>query len=127
MAAVLVTAALNAACDAVVDLVDVGAGTATVVFWAGGVGGTTLRTFDLPDPAFGAASSGTAALLGVPLSDTDAASGTVNAFSVEDQDGSEVWRGTVGTSGTDMIIDSTTIASGQAVNLNSLTLTAQNA
>lgn len=126
MTAVLTTAALNAACDAVVDLVDVGAGTATVVFWAGGVGSATLRTFDLADPAFGAASSGSAALLGVPLSDTDAASGTVNAFSVEDQDGTEVWRGTVGTSGTDIIIDSTTIASGQAVNLNSLTLSAVN-
>ena len=123
MAITLTTGARNGACDGIVDLVDVGAGTATMVFYAGGVGGTTLATFNLPNPAFGASSTGTATLNGTTITATAGATGTVNAFAVEDRNGSEVSRGSVGTSGTDITIDSTSITSGQDVNLNSFTLT----
>lgn len=120
----LSTAALNAACNAVVDLIDVGSGTATCVFYAGGVGGTTLATFNLPNPAFGSASSGAAALNGTPLTATAAATGTANAYGFEDRDGTQVWSGTVGTSGTEITMDSVSITSSQSVNLNSYSLQA---
>lgn len=123
----LSTAALNAACNAAVDLIDVGAGTATCVLYAGGVGGTVLATFNLPNPAFGAASSGAAALLGVPLSTTATGTGTCNAYEFEDRDGTGVWSGSVGTSGTEIVFTGTaSITSGQTVNLNTYSLQANN-
>lgn len=123
MAITLTTAARNAACNGIVDSVDSGSGTATCVFWAGGVGGTTLATFNLPNPSFGASVTGTATLQGVTITATAAATGTVNAFSIEDRDGTEVFRGSVAVSSADITIDSTSITSGQDVNLNSFTLT----
>lgn len=123
MAITLTTGARNAACNGIVDSVDTGAGTATLVFWASGVGGTTLATFNLPNPAFGAAVTGVATLQGVTITATAAATGTVNAFSIEDRDGAEVLRGSVAASSADITIDSVSIASGQDVNLNSFTLT----
>lgn len=123
MALTLSTAAKNAAADAVVDLIDVGAGTATMVIKDSG--GTALCTINLADPAFGAASSGTATLLGVPLSGTAGATGTASTFDVEDQDGTVVYSGTVGIagSGADAIIDNASITSGDTVQLDSHTIT----
>lgn len=124
MAITLTTAARNAACNAIIAQVDQGSGTPTCVFYAGGVGGTTLCTFNLSTPeAFQSASSGTATLNGTTITATAAATGTVNAFAFEDRDGTEVFRGSVGTSSTDIVIDSTSITSSQDVNLNSFTLT----
>lgn len=123
MAITLTEAARDAACNAIVGSLDAGSGTASCVFWQNGVGGTPLATFDLASPAFGASSTGTATLQGVTLTATAADTGAVNAFSFEDRDGITVFDGSVGTEGTDITIDSTSITSGQQVNLNSFTLT----
>lgn len=114
----------NAMVDALVDLVDVGAGAngSFVVYDAGDV---VLATISLQNPAFGDASSGSASALGTPLTATAAATGEAATFSVLDADGAEVWSGTVGISGSgaDAIIDTTAIESGDTVNLNGHTLT----
>ena len=120
------TAGLNAANDALVDLVDVGAGTATMVFYAGGVGGTTLVTFNLPNPAFGASSSGSADLNSTPITAVAGATGTVNAYGVEDRNGTQVWSGDVGTGSEEIVIDNASITSSQSVNLNDYSMSATN-
>jgi hypothetical protein len=120
MAVTLSTAARNAACDAVVDLVDQGSGAGKVRIRAGS---TTLVDITLADPAFGSASAGVATAASLPKSGTAVASGTADGFQVLDSDNNVLWSGTAGTSGTDMILDNTSIASGQTVNLTAFTHT----
>lgn len=120
MAVTLSTAARNAACDAVVDLVDAGSGAGKVRIRAST---TTLVDIALADPAFGAASTGTATAASLPRSGTAAAGGTADNFQVLDSDNNVIWSGTAGTSGTDMILDNTSIANGQTVNLTAFTHT----
>jgi len=125
----LTAAARSVACDAIVGLLDAGdsAGRLIVTTVDGGTG-TTLATITLNDPAFGAASSGvaTADLTG-GLSDTSAdATGTAAGFALQSVNSgtpTTVISGDVGTSGTDIIIDNTSITSGQTVNLTALTVT----
>ena len=85
MAVRISTAARNAACDAVVDLIDGGAGAGVLRIYSGAQpatpatspSGTLLAEFTLSDPAFGAASSGAATLDVTPaLTDTGIADGT---------------------------------------------------
>lgn len=120
MAVTLSTTARNAACDAVVDLVDGGAAAGKVRIRASS---TTLVDITLSDPAFGAASSGVATAAGLPKSGTAVAAGTADNFQVLDSDNNVIWSGTAGTSGTDMILDNTSIANGQTVNLTAFTHT----
>jgi hypothetical protein len=77
-------------------------------------------------PAPGTASSGVMDMLGAskPLVTTAIAAGTVTFYRVVHSSGSPFYeQGTVGTSGADLIIDNTVIASGQTVNFNSFTKT----
>lgn len=54
------------------------------------------------------------------------ASGTASWFRLCKSDGTPVIDGTVGTSGTDLIVDNTSINSGQQVSVTSLTVTSGN-
>lgn len=124
MALTLSTAARNAACDAVVDLIDGGttdAGGDLVIMDSAS---NELVVFQLQNPAFGNAASGTASLQGVPISATASASGTASQAKLRDRNNTDVITGlTVGTSNADVIIDNTSINSGQTVNLNSGSIT----
>jgi hypothetical protein len=125
MAITLSTAARNAACDAIVDLVDGGTGTATLVIGTTGMA-SELATFDLQDPAFGAAATGTATLAGTTITDASADNtGTAAEFQVQDQDGTVIFSGSVTATGGggDVTIDNTSIVSGQTVNLTAFTFT----
>jgi hypothetical protein len=130
MATRIPDAAQNAAADAVVDRIDLGAGAGTLKIFTGAQpadadtdpGGTLLVTVTLADPAYGAASAGSAALAGTPRSGTAAAAGTAGCFAVEDSNGANVFQGNVTATagGGDLELDNTSIASGQTVNINSL-------
>ena|ERR1041384_1925702 len=120
MSVTLSTAARNAACDGVVDLVDQGSGAGKLRIRAGS---TTLVDIALADPGFGAASGGVATAASLPRSGTAIAGGNADNFQVLDSDNNVLWSGTAGTSGTDMIMDNTSIANGQTVNLTAFTHT----
>jgi hypothetical protein len=125
------TSVRNAACDAIVDLLDAGAGAATIEVRSGSqpatandaATGTLLATFTLADPAFGAASSGVANLASTPRTTTGAAAGTAGWFRAKDSSGNTVFDGSVGTSGADMNLNTLTISVGVSVELTSGTVT----
>ena len=120
MAVTLSTAARNAACDAVVDLVDAGSGAGKVRIRQSS---TTLCDVTLADPAFGNAATGVATAADLPKSGTAVAAGTADNFQVLDSDNTVIWSGTAGESAADMILDNSDIANGQTVNITSFTHT----
>jgi len=91
-------------------------------------GSTEVATIDLAATAFGAASSGTATMLGVPLSDSTATGNAspVTKFLMQDSDPAEVFRGSVGatSSGEDIELSSTTIGTGDTVTITAFTYSA---
>lgn len=113
-------AAKQAATDAVVDLVDAGTGAGYITICDST---SVLVTLTCNDPAFGAADANGTATLDVDPAITNTASGTGTAdnFKVYDSDATLIFSGTVGTSGTDMTVDNTSINSGQTVTLTSFT------
>lgn len=131
----------KAMADAVTTQLDSGSGACTVTLYSGTqpTGGpdeaidaqVALAIFTMSDPSFGSATDATPGgritALSVPKTTTgeDAAStGTVATwFRAKTSAGTAVVDGTVGTSGTDMVIDNTTIADGQTVNLTAWTIT----
>lgn len=89
--------------------------------------GTVLATLSLPSDWLAAASSGAKAKSGT-WSDTSAdASGTAGHFRIYASDGTTAHiQGTVGTSGTDMIVDSVSFTAAQSFTINSFTLSDAN-
>ena len=89
--------------------------------------GTVLATFNLNSPIAGAATgAGVLTLSGFPKSDTSAdATGTAAAARIRTATGgTDIITGlTVGTSGTDIIIDNINIVAAQTVTLNSAVIT----
>jgi hypothetical protein len=72
----------------------------------------------------GTVSSGVFTLSGVPLNATASGTGTAALAEFRDNAGTTIVSGlTVGTSGTDVIINSTSISTGQAVQVTSGTIT----
>lgn len=116
----------NAGLDAALDRANAGSGPGTIKIYTGSQpatadtaeSGTLLVTFTLADPAFSGASGGVKDLDADPdLSANAAATGTAGWARCEDSDGNNVFDGSVGTSGTDFIITSTSIVSGQEYKL----------
>jgi len=69
-------------------------------------------------------SSGVITMHGLPLSATASASGTAAKAEIRDNSGTVIVSGlTVGTSGTDIIIDSVSIVSGETVSVTAATIT----
>jgi hypothetical protein len=138
MATRLPDASKNAAANAVVDRIDGGttnAQGALRIYTGGQVAdpdnattGTLLAEVDLANPAYGAAAAGVAALLGTPLSTTAVDAGTAGWFRVVDRDEATVYDGACRASadpdnGEELVLDNTSIASGQTVNLTALSYT----
>lgn len=123
MALTHVTAIRNQLADLVVDAIDAGAGAGDLQIAVDSGFTQVASTITFADPAFGAASGGTASALGVPIEDDPAAGqgSAVTVWRTRDSDSNEVFRGTAtGTGGGgDMELSSTTIAAGDAVRLNS--------
>jgi hypothetical protein len=90
-------------------------------------GQTLLANFALSNPIAGAASSQALTLSGTPLSTTAAASGTASFFRIDDgNDANGVVQGTVGAGSGDLSLDTTTITSGQTVQITSFVINENN-
>lgn len=90
--------------------------------------GTVLATLNLPTDWMAAASGGTKALLGTWQDASADATGTAAHFRIYDSAGTTCHlQGTVGTSASDLIVDSTSFTAGQQFTVTGFTLTAPNA
>lgn len=92
--------------------------------------GTVLATITLPSDWMAAAStsgSATKAKSGTWQDASADANGTAGYFTIFASDGTTAHiQGTVGTSGTDMIVDSTNFTAGQSFTVNTFTITGGN-
>lgn len=126
MAVTLQTSARNAACDAIVDLVDAGAGAGTLEFKTSGgtstQGNGEVATLTFSDPAFGSASTGVATASAI-TSDTNATGGTTTQAYFYDSNGNPVLACSVGTSGSDINLSNNVVVAGETVAITSLTVT----
>lgn len=90
--------------------------------------GTVLATMTLPSDWLAAAASGAKALSGTWQDTSADATGTAAHFRIYDSGGTTCHvQGSVGTSGADLNLDSTSITAGQSVTITSFTLTDGNA
>lgn len=131
-AAVKITnAAASAAADAVVDLVDGGAGAGTLIIFDTACPaaandadtGTILAELTFSDPAFGAAANGVATASAITSDASANATGTATCFRVKDSNGIVIFQGAISTSGSDMNLVSTSITITQPVAITSFTYT----
>lgn len=131
----ITTNARNAAANAVTVLVDAGSlagrlriysGTAPADVNAALSGNTLLADLSMSKPAFAAASGGVATAAAI-ASDTSAdATGTATFFRVGAWDGvtfTPTFQGSVGTSGSDLNLSTTSITLGGTIAVTSLTFT----
>jgi len=127
------TAARNAAANAAVDLLDGGSGAGKIRIYSGtqpagpdtAIGAQVLLAeLTCSDPAFGTASTGVKTLDNTPvLSTTGLAAGTAAWFRAVDSANTAVIDGSAGTSGTDLILNTTTISVGVTVEITAGTIT----
>lgn len=128
MAATLTTAARNAACDAIVDLLDAGNEAAQIVLTLSN-GTTEVATLTMNDPAFGSAVAGVATMDNSPTVEDTSATGNASAAtiaifnSMNSGTPTEVFRCAVGTSGSDINLTNNVIAATEGVQLTSFTVT----
>jgi hypothetical protein len=108
-------------CNALVDLADAGAGAAHLKIYDSG--DVLLADLTMSDPAFGAAAAGVATASAITDDSSANATGTADYFTIEDSDSNEVLRGSVGTSGEDLNLNTTSITAGGTVSVSSLTVT----
>lgn len=129
-------AAAIAASDAIVDLIDAGSGAGKLRIYSGAqpnnpdvavTSQTLLAELTFSDPAFGSAADGTPGGLATAnsiTSDSSAnATGTAAWFRIVDSDDTAIMDGTVGSEDADLVLDSTSITSGQTVAVSSMTAT----
>ncbi len=128
----LTNASASAAADAVVDRVDQGSGPGKLRIYDGTQAATAdtaigaqvlLAELTFSDPAFGAASNGVATASAITADSSANATGTASWFRVVDSDNNAIWDGTVGTSGADLNLNTTSIVSGAEVAVSAFTYT----
>lgn len=124
MAVTYSTAAKAARMTAVVNQIDAGAGAGTLEIGTSGMG-SILAILTLADPCGTVSGAVLTFDFDPDISDTSANNtGTAAEARIKDSDGTVIISGlTVGTSGTDIVLDSTSITTGQTVTLTTGTIT----
>ena len=132
MAITLATATAQAMCNAAVDLIDGGPAAGYIQIRSGSrpasandaATGTLLATLTFSDPAFGSANSSGVATASAITQDSSADNtGTATWARVFDSTGATIFDISVGTSGADLNLDSTSIIAGGTVSVTSMTVT----
>lgn len=112
------TAVKNARLDAVTAQIDAGAAAGKLEIGTASMA-ATLATVTLNDPSASSASGGVLTLSGFPKTVAATGTGTAAAARIRDSNNTDIVTGlTVGTSGADIIVDNTSINSGQNVTIN---------
>jgi hypothetical protein len=129
----LATTARNAAADAVVDLIDAGAGAGTIKIYTGsmpadpqtGATGTLLATLTFSGTAFGAAATGVATADTITADASADDTGTAGWARIADGNGNTIMDCDVGVSASGAAIefDSVSFEAGGAINITALTYT----
>lgn len=128
----LTNAAASAAANAVVDLLDAGAGAGTIKIYGDtipadadtAVGAQTLlATLTFSDPAFGNASNGVATASAITADSSIDATDTATWARWADSNGTTVLDCTVGTSGDDINFNTVAFVTGAECSITSLTYT----
>lgn len=128
----LTNAAASAAADAVVDLIDAGAGAGTIKVYTATIptdantaigAQTLLATLTFSDPAFGSASNGVATASAITSDSSADATGTAAWARIADSNGTTIMDVTVGTSGEDINFNTVSFVSGAVIAISSLTYT----
>jgi hypothetical protein len=121
MALTLPTGTRNAACNAIVELVDVGTGTSYLKIT--NAGATELVKCAFPNPAFGNALVGVATANTI-VDGTVTVADTAALAAIIDRDAADVITGlTVGTSGSNINLSSVALSVGDKVSISSMTVT----
>jgi len=133
MALALTAALRNAHLDAITAAIDTGAGAGVVQIYdgarpaAGGAATTLLGTVTCSDPAAPAASGGVLTFSAFTEDSSADATGTASWARIEDSAGAWVMDMDVGTSGTELVMNTTSITAGGPIRIDSGSLTAGNA
>jgi hypothetical protein len=126
MAVTLTTAARNAACDGIVDLLDTGSGDASgdMAFYTAAAA-TLLCVCAMTNPAFGAASGGvaTAATISQGTVSGSANPSTIALCLFRNRANTEMFRCAVAVSGSDINLTSVSVNDGDTIDITSLTFT----
>ena len=123
----------NARLNAIRDAIDGGAGAGLLRIYdgsrpaTGGTATTLLAELTFTDPCSTGASSGTLTMSAITADSSANANGTASWFRCVDSAGTFVLDGNVGTSGSDLNLNSTSISSGQNVAVSSFVITGGNA
>ena len=132
MAIAYVTALRNSRMDAINTAANAGAGAALIRIYdgtrpaTGGTATTLLAELTASDPMFGASASGVLTASAITQDSSANATGTATWFRVVDSSGNAVMDGSVGTSGSDLNLTTTSITATQPVSITSFVLTEGN-
>lgn len=113
----------NAVADAVLGRINLGSAQASgdIQIATSNAFTTILARLVMSNPAFGAASGGQATANAISPENNAPATGVAAAYRTRDRDANEVFRGTVGVtgSGADMQLSSVNISAGDLIQINS--------
>lgn len=135
MAIGLTTAARNNRLDEITALIDGGAGAGLIRIYNGTrpanadtavSGQTLLATATMSDPSFPAAVGGSMTANAITGDTSIDADGTASWFRVVDSNGNAVMDGNVGTSGSDLNLNTVSFVTGGTFDITSFVLTAGN-
>lgn len=132
MALGMLAALRNNMLDEITALFDAGAGAGKLRIYdgtrpaTGGTATTLLAELTLTDPSAAAASGGVLTLSAIADDASADATGTATWFRIVDSNNVFVLDGNVGTSGSDLNLNSTAITVGGAVSVTSFVITAGN-
>ena len=132
MALALTAALRNAHLDAITAAIGAGAGAGVVQIYdgarpaSGGTATTLLGTVTCSDPAAPAASGGVLTFSTFTEDSSADATGTATWARIEDSTGAWVMDMDVGTSGTELVMNTTSITAGGPIRIDSGSLTAGN-